>query len=269
MKTRYILGGSAVVGAAAAAIVVYAGWYDISATDQHLAPTYRLLDKALRQSVKLRASRIEVPALDDPAQFAQGLAQYRAHCVQCHGAPGVAPEPFALGLTPAPANLAYTAKEWRPAEIFWVIKHGIKMTGMPAWLYRMSEEELWATTAFVMALPTLSPLEYAALPGTKPTRAASIASDGDAARGRRAIQQYICVTCHEIPGIVGPNAPVGPPLEDIARRGFIAGVLPNSPANMVRWLRNPKAISPDSAMPDLGVTEQDARDMAAYLETLR
>jgi cytochrome c2 len=91
----------------------------------------------------------------------------------------------------------------------------------------------------------------------------------DAARGRKAIHQYACVTCHAIPGIVGPNAPVGPPLAAIGTRGFIAGVLPNTPQNMVRWLRHPQAVNPRSAMPDLGVTERDAHDIAAYLSTLR
>jgi cytochrome c2 len=90
-----------------------------------------------------------------------------------------------------------------------------------------------------------------------------------AERGRRAIYQYACVTCHAIPGIVGSNAPVGPPLAGMAARGFIAGVLPASTDNLVWWLRAPHLVSERNAMPDLGVTEQDARDIAAYLMTLR
>src|SRR5918992_850903 len=99
-------------------------------------------------SVRARAARIEVPDLRRPEQRQRGLALYRQHCVQCHGAPGVAPEPFALGMTPAPANLAYTAKTWQPAELFWVVKEGIKMTGMPAWKYRMTDGDLWAIVSF-------------------------------------------------------------------------------------------------------------------------
>ena len=86
--------------------------------------------------------------------------------------------------------------------------------------------------------------------------------------GIEAINQYACVTCHEIPGIVGANAPVGPPLKGVASRVMLGGVLPNSPENMVLWLRHPQKVAPLSAMPDLGVTEQDARDIAAYLATL-
>ncbi len=77
------------------------------------------------------------------------------------------------------------------------------------------------------------------------------------------------MTCHVIPGIVGSNAPVGPPLTGIGSRPFIAGVLPNSPETMIQWLRSPQSISPNNAMPNLGVTEQDAADIAAYLVTLR
>jgi mono/diheme cytochrome c family protein len=267
MKIAALLGLLAVVAAAA---VLYAGLYDVSATDQHLAPTYRLLDTAMRRSVRQRAAQITPPNLGQPAQIERGLALYRRHCVQCHGAPGVAPEPFALGMTPAPANLVHTAREWPPAEVFWVVKEGLKMTGMPAWKHRMPEEDIWAIVAFMRELTTLSPEAYRARksdPATAPPLAA--ASAPSAERGKAAMHQYACATCHEIPGVVGANAPVGPPLREIGTRAFIAGVLPNTPQNMVRWLRHPQAVSPKSAMPDLGVSERDAQDIAEYLSTLR
>jgi len=256
---------AAVVGA-----VFYAGVYDISATDQHLAPTYWLLDTGMRRSVKQRAAQITVPDLAQAGQIQRGLALYRQHCVQCHGAPGVAPERFALGMTPAPANLVYTAREWPPAEIFWVVKEGIKMTGMPAWKFRMTDEDIWAIVSFMRELPRLSPEEYRSRKAERATVSMpALDSAPDARRGKKAIDQYACATCHEIPGIVGASAPVGPPLKEIGTRGFIAGVLPNTPENMVRWLRQPQAVNPKSAMPDLGVTERDARDIVAYLSTLR
>jgi mono/diheme cytochrome c family protein len=264
-----VLAGLALVVAAAAAVALHLGVYDISATDQHLAPTYWLLDTGMRRSVKQRAANIPVPDLGQPDQLQRGLALYRQHCVQCHGAPGVAPEPFALGLIPAPANLAYTAREWSPAEIFWVVKEGIKMTGMPAWKHRMADEEIWAVVGFLRELRALSPEDYRSKKAERPIATASAASPPDARRGKKAVDQYMCVTCHQIPGIVGANAPVGPPLKEIGARGFIAGVLPNTPENMVRWLRQPQAVNPKSAMPDLGVSEGDARDIAAFLSTLR
>jgi mono/diheme cytochrome c family protein len=256
--------------AGAGALVLQSGLYDISATDQHLAPTYRLLDTAMRRSVQRRAAQITVPPLDDERRVASGLAHFRAHCVVCHGAPGIAPAPFALGMTPTPASLVHTARAWQPAEMYWVIRQGIKMTGMPAWEFRLADEEMWSIVAFLRRLPALSPEQYQALQA--PEHHADAAPDPappDARRGRRAIAQHACVTCHRIPGIVGPNSPVGPPLERIGTRAVLAGLLPNTPENMARWLQDPQRVHRDSAMPDLGVDARDARDMAAYLATLK
>lgn len=91
---------------------------------------------------------------------------------------------------------------------------------------------------------------------------------GDAGRGRAAIERYQCVACHTIPGIDGPDGVVGPPLTDFGLRTHIAGFVPNAPGNLVAWLQDPPAIAPETGMPDLGVGEADARDIAAYLYTL-
>jgi cytochrome c len=91
----------------------------------------------------------------------------------------------------------------------------------------------------------------------------------DVDRGRAAISRYGCGSCHNIPGITGAAGLVGPPLGDVARRVYIAGVLPNEPDNMIRWIENPPAIDPKTAMPYMGVTTRDARDIAAYLYNLR
>lgn len=92
---------------------------------------------------------------------------------------------------------------------------------------------------------------------------------GDAGNGADLIKLYGCGACHAIPGIRGADGSVGPPLGGLASRAYIAGVLPNGPGGLVRWLVNPTAHSPQTAMPDLGVSEAEARDMAAYLFTLR
>ena len=89
--------------------------------------------------------------------------------------------------------------------------------------------------------------------------------NGDPARGKIALGQYGCRACHMIPGVTGSDVYVGRPLEDLAKRHFIAGTLPNDQANLVRWIRNPQAIDPGTAMPKLGVSERDALDMSAYL----
>jgi mono/diheme cytochrome c family protein len=272
MKTARIILTLTLLAAAGGAAFVWSGLYDISATDQHLPPTYWAIETAMKRSVARRGERITVPPLGAPGQVRRGLALYRAHCVQCHGAPGVAPQPFALGLTPLPAPLAQTGREWTAAEIFWVVKYGLKMTGMPAWKFRMSDGEIWSVVALLQRLPLLSPEQYQAMPAgpveSGPHHAAA-AGAADAQRGKTALQQYACVACHRIPGITGPEARVGPPLAGIASRQMLGGVLPNSPENLVRWIREPRKLAPLTAMPDLGVTERDARDMAAYLATLK
>ena len=277
---------SALVVVAGAAGFVYSGLYDTSATDQHSAPVYWLLKTVMRRAVHHHARKIQVPALNDPALIARGRVLFTAQCARCHGAPGVAREPFARGLTPAPANLANTAIEWSAADVFWTIKHGMKMTGMPAWEFRLQDDAIWSIVAYVKTMPYESPRAYrdALQVSAQSTSAHNGASDatsqterkndprihaGGADRGRHVLQQYGCIVCHEIPGIVGASVPVGPPLDRMGQRSFIGGVLENTPENMVRWLRTPQQFVPDGAMPNLDVSEQDARDMAAYLESLR
>src|ERR1043166_2567432 len=88
-------------------------------------------------------------------------------------------------------------------------------------------------------------------------------------RGKAAIGKYGCGTCHTIPGVAGASALVGPNLEQAASRMYVAGVLPNTPDNMIRWIQHPRDVDPLTAMPNLGVTDQDARDIAGYLYTLK
>jgi cytochrome c2 len=94
-------------------------------------------------------------------------------------------------------------------------------------------------------------------------------SAGDPQRGADLIVKYGCGTCHEVPGIKEADGLVGPPLDHFADRAYIAGVLPNSPANLEKWIESPQSIVPGNAMPDLGVGHHDAQDITAYLYTLR
>lgn len=105
--------------------------------------------------------------------------------------------------------------------------------------------------------------------GCTPPIEQSYVVGGDADVGQQLIADYGCGACHDIPGIPGANATVGPPLDGWAERGYIAGALPNRPGNLVAWLMNPQAIEPGTAMPDLSISEQEALDMSAYLYSLR
>ncbi|MDX5376451.1 MAG: c-type cytochrome [Halomonas sp.] len=262
-----------------AAGFVYWGAYNVSALQQHTEPVFTVLNMALDRSIRQRAEEVETPRLT--AEMAeQGRPIFQRKCVQCHGAPGVGRDDVGKGMTPVPPNLAHTAKAKSAAEVFWSVKHGIKMTGMPSWRFKYTDEQIWNITAFVMRLPELSPAEYQAMVTEEraeegadrndvsaPAQARRAATP-DAERGKMAMYGYACIACHRIPGTVGPHSDVGPPLAGIGGRRYIAGVLANTPENMVHWLRHPTEVDPLTAMPDLGVTEQDALDMAAYLETL-
>ncbi|HEX6965932.1 MAG TPA: c-type cytochrome [Gemmatimonadaceae bacterium] len=91
---------------------------------------------------------------------------------------------------------------------------------------------------------------------------------GDAARGKLVLQTHACVACHTIPGVKYATGRVAPPLVDFGKRGFIGGVAPNKPENLIKWVMNPQALKPRTDMPNMDLTEQEARDVAAYLYTL-
>jgi cytochrome c len=122
------------------------------------------------------------------------------------------------------------------------------------------------------ALLLLTLAAVASCRGNNPTYAVAYGphvSGGDAQRGAAVIKQYGCGSCHTIPGVRNASGLVGPPLLWWSRRTFIAGELPNTPENLVRWVRSPSSVEPHTAMPALGLSDQQARDVAAYLYTLR
>ena len=97
----------------------------------------------------------------------------------------------------------------------------------------------------------------------------AVATDGDPARGHSLIESYGCGSCHTIPGIHNANGLVGPPLLYFSRRTMIAGQLPNTSENLVRWIEHPRSVDPKTAMPELGLNDDQADDIVAYLYTLR
>ena len=289
MKNSVALAGVVAVAAAVVAgavVFVFSGAYNVAATSQHLQPIYTLLETTMRQSVRLRASSVTQSA---PGDAQRGAACYQSLCVQCHGAPGVAQNDIGKSMQPVPGPLVDAIQRWRPRELYWITRHGIKMSGMPAWEFRLDEGQLWDVVAFIERLPTLSPQGYAAAtttaePGTcaqadltavqaagAPANgglSAKLTGSGSPERGRSALSQYACAACHTSPGVTSSYPNVGPPLAGMARRRLIAGRLANTPDNMVQWLRTPQIIKPGTAMPDMGLTEAHARDMASYLATL-
>jgi cytochrome c len=109
----------------------------------------------------------------------------------------------------------------------------------------------------------------ALLAGCGEREAPQAVSGGDPLQGQRLMAQYQCTACHAVPEVPGAAGNAGPPLDLFGRRSYIAGGIPNTQQNLTRWLDNPQAVKPGTAMPDLGVSPDEARHMAAYLQTLR
>jgi len=126
---------------------------------------------------------------------------------------------------------------------------------------------LFTTTIVITVFATLTACDNLS---SSDMRAAYISTGGGNARaGRDTIRKYGCYACHSIHGVPGAHGLVGPPLDGIGNREFIAGELPNTPANLMHWIQHPRQVEPHTVMPEMGVTEQDSRDIAAYLYTLR
>jgi mono/diheme cytochrome c family protein len=141
---------------------VRAGIYNVAADDPHYPATHALLEQVREASIQARARRLEVPKdLMSEARIIQGAGNYNAMCTQCHLAPGMSSTELSRGLYPAPPNLTQETVE--AGEAFWVVKHGIKASGMPAWGGSMDDEYIWNMAAFIQRLPKLDAASYQAL----------------------------------------------------------------------------------------------------------
>ena len=158
--TLAVAGAVAVVGVAG---VVYFGLINVGADDPHSAPVHAFLDTARDRSIVVRAQDIKVPDLTDQQQIRAGAGNYDSMCVACHLSPGAAPTELSNGLYPAPPNLATAGLAGNPAKTFWIIKHGIKATGMPAWGKSMQDQYIWEMVAFIQQLPSLDADQYQSL----------------------------------------------------------------------------------------------------------
>lgn len=148
------------LGAAAFLIVIYSGVYNVAATVPHYGATEWVLSTTLDHSVRHHAAGIEVSKTFTSPDLAEGYEHFNIMCVTCHGAPGVARDEIGQGLNPSGPDLSEAAGDWTPSEIYWIVKNGIKMSGMPAFGPTHDEEKLWNITAFVKRLPGMSAEQY-------------------------------------------------------------------------------------------------------------
>lgn len=162
-RTLKTLTAAGVVAAIVGVGVVYFGVINVGADDPHSEPVYSLLSIARDRSIAVRSRDIKVPDLSEAALIREGAGNYNSMCIGCHLAPGVAGTELSNSLYPAPPNLSKLGVDGNPAAAFWIIKHGIKSTGMPAWGKSMADPYIWGMVAFLKQLPTLNAEQYTAL----------------------------------------------------------------------------------------------------------
>lgn len=141
--------------------VAYTGAYNVAASRDHTAGVRWLLDTTMHSSVRSRAPELEAARLAR-ADVAAGAGEYKAMCEHCHGGPGVEPAEWSRGMLPRPPHLVEAAREWAPGEVFWIVEHGIKYTGMPSFGETHDDATLVNIAAFVDRLPAMTPEQYRA-----------------------------------------------------------------------------------------------------------
>lgn len=141
----------------------YSGLYDVAASSSHGGFVSWFLSTTSHASIARRAADIEVPDLNNAMLIQAGVNDFDTMCSGCHGAPGKSPAAMGQGLNPSAPNLAESVLDMSPSELFWVTKHGVKMTGMPAWGATHDDSALWPVVAFMNTLPGLSGDDFQAL----------------------------------------------------------------------------------------------------------
>jgi mono/diheme cytochrome c family protein len=167
MLVALAVGG--LLAVAVAASLIYMGSFDVAGDSPHSQPVFWLMNTVRERSVAVRAKDITVPSdLANSKRIRSGAGQYAEMCSSCHLAPGMKRTEISRGLYPRAPELR-RGSDLSPAEEFWVVKHGLKMTGMPAWGVTHDDEMLWDVVAFLRKLPDLSADEYQALVKSAPT----------------------------------------------------------------------------------------------------
>jgi len=236
--------GGALVLALAVLFFAWSGLYNVAASRPHWALTRWFLDFGLRRSVATHSASITPPKLDDKNLVILGAGHFDAGCAPCHGAPGGHSDPIVDRMLPAPPELNRAASNWSTEQLFWIVKHGLKFTGMPAWVAQQRDDEVWAVVAFLRALPQMSASQYRLFaigdPEPRPNDGAEIARNG---MTMEALTR--CVRCHR--GDARPRSALVPRLAgqsqayvERALRDFASGSRPSG-------IMEPIAVALDAA----------------------
>lgn len=189
-----------IIGVGGAICFIYSGIYNVSALVPHTALVFWAADTMSDHSIRAHGDDITAPAdLSSPKTLAEGIRRYNKMCVTCHGAPGVRPAELAKGLYPHAPHLVDTSDDFTPGEIFWTIKNGIKMTGMPAFAPTHTDDQIWSLVAVVEKIGSWKAQDYAAelkaagvtsgAPASAPTAAGQAHPTSAAATGTTSTEQ--------------------------------------------------------------------------------
>jgi cytochrome c553 len=179
-------------------LFMWSGLYSVAASRGHWAVFGLILEFAMRSSVRTHAFGIETPDLADPALAIRGAGHYQGGCAPCHGAPGRASSPIVHAMLPEPPDLGEAVPTWQPGELFWIVKHGLKYTGMPAWVAQQRDDEVWAVVAFLQGLPQMSVSQYHAMAGLNPPEAVPVRNLAQGGPVGTALAA--CSRCHGLDG---------------------------------------------------------------------
>jgi cytochrome c553 len=252
-------GAMMTVALGVAALAVISGVVPIKASSGHWRITAAFLDFAKVRSVSTHAWGVEVPPLDDDGLVLRGAGHYESACLPCHGGPGRSIPPVMRAMTPPPPELTQRLTRWTPAELFSIVKHGIKFTGMPAWPVQQRDDEVWAVVAFLRRLPELDAATYRHLAygGLDPADAPSHLPRHGEEAPPRAVRE-VCWRCHGASGMGrGPGA-----------FPSLAGQRSQYLEVSLRAFRNGTRLSAIMGEIAAGLTDDEIRSIVAYYERL-
>jgi cytochrome c553 len=212
-RDAFVVGAALLALAVGAFVFAWSGVYNIAASKGHWAIVEWMLRFGMSNSVELRAAMIRAPDLRNEGLVTVGGNHYRTGCAYCHGAPGLKASPVSQSSLPPPPDLSTVSARWNDSELFWIVKNGIKYTGMPAWASQNNDDEVWAVVAFLKAMKTMSPDAYRALQPAPPPSSPAAQRESIAS----------CDGCHGASG-QGPRAGLVPVLYGQSRNYLIAAL---------------------------------------------
>lgn len=204
----------ALVAVVAAAVVIAIGLFPVSARLGHLPGVGWLLHTTYQRSVDFWSAGIDPPPLDDPALVQLGAAHFESGCRACHGAPGIPNGAVAAAMLPPPPHIRNAIKGWDDAELYWIVREGVKMSGMPHWPAAARDDEPWALVAFLRRVPRIRGTEYIRLAQAPAGRVAELGAIGRVAN---------CARCHGMDGV--PPIPGVVPRIDGLSAAYLAQTL--------------------------------------------